>query len=242
VRLCLLALKQYLSDRPLLSMAVQRAAENAANQFLQPFGMFCRACSVGDYNSYPTVQGSRIRTIVHPETLEPILPSRILLVLGNDGGAWIPFISWLRQQPTLEDTPDSFDAFTSHVVHLLMQHLEAAGHSSLFWRQDTQTRPYTVIVQAAAHVSGMAHYETQLMWARHPVYAPACLPLPTTRLHLYNLTLFVNAGMAFGLAFVALLCCRMRWTPELVPAMAAVLTCPRHLLPMIREAELCVCR
>ncbi len=173
VRLCLLALKQDLSDRPLLSMAVQRAAENAANQFLQPFGMFCRACSVGDYNSYPTVQGSRIRTIVHPETLEPILPSRILLVLGNDGGAWIPFISWLRQQPTLEDTPDSFDAFTSHVVHLLMQHLEAAGHSSLFWRQDTQTRPYTVIVQAAAHVSGMAHYETQLMWARHPVYAPS---------------------------------------------------------------------
>jgi hypothetical protein len=173
-----LRLQQAFSVQPLLIMAVHCAAENAANQFLQPFGMFCRACSVGDYNSYPTVHGSRIRTIVHPDTLEPILPSRVLLVLGNNGGAWIPFISWLRQQPTLEDTPDAFDAFTSHVVHSLMQHLEATGHAPLFWRQDTQTRPYTVIVQAAAHVSGMAHYETQLMWARHPEYAPACASMP----------------------------------------------------------------
>jgi hypothetical protein len=149
-------------------MALQREAESSANEFLRRYGMLCRACSVGLYNAYPTVQGSRMRTIVHPDTLEPLAPSSMMLVLANSGGAWVPFISWLRQQPALEDTPDAFDSFTSHVVALLLQHLEAAGHAPLFWRQDTQTRPYTVIVQAAAHVSGLANYEKDLMWARHP--------------------------------------------------------------------------
>jgi hypothetical protein len=143
-------------------------AEAAANTFLQPYGMFCRSCRVGDYNSYPTVQGSRLRTIVHPDTLQPIAPCSTLLVLANSGASWAPFISWLQQQPTLGDTPDAFDSFTSHVVGLLMQHLEVLGHGPLFWRQDTQTRPFTVIVQAAAHVSNLAHYESALMWARHP--------------------------------------------------------------------------
>ncbi len=154
-------------------MALQQAVEDAANEFLRAHGMFCRACCVADYNAYPTVQGSRVRTIVHPQTLAPLPPSCTLLVLANNGSAWNPFISWLRLQPAQQDTPDAFDSFTAHVAQLLMQHLEASGHKPLFWRQDTQTRPYTVIVQAAAHVSCLAHYERDLMWARHPEYPAA---------------------------------------------------------------------
>jgi hypothetical protein len=146
----------------------QDSAEDVANHFLRGFGMFCRACSVGDYNSYPTVQGSRLRTMVHADTLEPLAPGCEMLVLANNGAAWPPFISWLRQQPALDGTPDAFDAYTAHVVGQLMQRLQAAGHPPAFWRQDVQTRPYTVIVQAAAHVSGLAFYEKDLMWARHP--------------------------------------------------------------------------
>ena len=149
-------------------MSLQRAAETCANEFLHHYGMFCRACSVGDYNSYPTVQHSRIRTVVQPDTLQPVPPSAVMLVLANSGAAWAPFISWLGVQPARDDTPDAFDSFTSHVVALLMQHLDASGLPPLFWRQDTETRPYTVIMQAAAHVSGLANYETELMWARHP--------------------------------------------------------------------------
>jgi hypothetical protein len=158
---------------PATIMTFQQAAEDAANEFLRAHGMFCRACRVADYNCYPTVQGSRVRTIVHPETLQPLASSCVLLVLANNGSAWKPFISWLRRQAARQDTPDAFDTYTAHVVQLLMQQLESLGYPPLFWRQDTQTRPYTVIMQAAAHVSCMAHYEKELMWARHPEYAAA---------------------------------------------------------------------
>jgi hypothetical protein len=127
-------------------MALQRA-EQLANAFLLPRGLLCRACCVGHYNAYPTVAGSRLRTIVHPDTLQPLQPTSLMLVLANSGAAWAPFIAWLRLQPAREDTPDAFDSYTAHVVALLLQHMEQAGHAPLFWRQDTQTRPYTVIVQ-----------------------------------------------------------------------------------------------
>ncbi len=93
---------------------------------------------------------------MHADTLEPLPPSCELLVLANNGAAWAPFISWLRLQPARDNTPDAFDMFTSHVVGLLMQHLEEAGHAPMFWRQDIQTRPYVVFNTGTAFVTSCA--------------------------------------------------------------------------------------
>lgn len=92
-------------------------------------------------------------------------------VVGSGNTFWKPFVDWLQ----FPFPSDPVDSFTASVVERIME--ENFSHMNYEIRYDYHypPNPKFVHVQTAAHVSGAAHYDQDVMWCVHAKYGVWCV-------------------------------------------------------------------
>mmetsp|Transcript_55359 Transcript_55359/g.130672 ORF Transcript_55359/g.130672 Transcript_55359/m.130672 type:complete len:259 (-) Transcript_55359:32-808(-) len=136
---------------------------------LRPFGLTAGFCRVGAYNDHSLIRASPALRIRDPVTGTEFAPDRMMAVVVNFKDVWEPFLSWLsREGPSLDSECNPLEAYSARAVdEATTSTCSRTKIDKLLTWGDTQTRPFCIIMQAAAHIAGIATYEPSLMWSVH---------------------------------------------------------------------------
>jgi hypothetical protein len=120
---------------------------------------------------------------VHTPTEELLLPSwknRLALLIGNTRSFWPPFIEALRKDPSLLNSGDPIDEYSTRTISAIWKkHLgdgnndndHDVNETEIFWQQHTPGQPL-LSMQHIASVTGVYHFDEVQFLCVHPTFGP----------------------------------------------------------------------
>lgn len=127
---------------------------------------------VGAYNSHELISSRKNLQIRDPATLDYFAADRLMAVVANCRDVWEPFLQYVSacDVGSLDNPLDRYSVGCLHKAAAGVT--EKTGVQVLLTRSDTETRPFSVIMQAAGHLAGLAAYESSLVWSVHEKVFP----------------------------------------------------------------------